>query len=477
MTESSGKKVTIDEKIRILALEDAQSEGTSQGGTADLTIAAGERLYSSGIELMKARVQRHAEERAQRELTEVKKCPFKPTVDKPSEKHDMDEFVKRMAVWTKARDRKHNDKVAKHEREEMEDVTHKPQLDKLSTKLVQFKAKRKQYVGPVKGWKRHFTSYMVQKHMDDVCGPKGVDPQYSFKPSINPASKTLHFPTPVTERLYKDTQHREAQMELIRTWDRVRQGYDVRTGQPLFRPATNSAASVRSRTPSGMSSTHSDVVSSLLERGEDYREKRRLLEQEKFKELSFAPKTNSKSKQIVREIATRGPTPSRRKKVEEAPPPPKAPWNRSRSAEPAKFHVDRFYTRVSQERDYHSAKMSVLREQYDHDAASECTFQPKISRNSELLFRRSHGGNHEEVSPPMYRGQVRVVEGVRRDDPSPWIAPAGTTGRPEDFTPTPIAPKRSADSTEPASATSDKSDFLRSLENELRSTVEDWKKK
>eukprot|EP00759_Apiculatamorpha_spiralis_P058499 PhF_6_TR9221/c0_g1_i3/m.14501 len=517
MTDSA-KKVKIDDKIQILPVEEAQSYASSMI-TADPTVSAGERLYSHGVELLKTRIQKHQEEKASRELHEKDGCPFMPTIMKPNEKHDMDEFVKRMDTWAKQRNRRHDDKANKRTKEVMEDVTFKPNVDKLSAKLITFKSKKKQYANPVKGWKTHFTNYVLSKQGDVIHGPNGAEPEHTFRPAINEASRTLHFPTPVTERLYRDTQHRKAQLELIQMWDHVRKGYDVKTGQPLFRPSTNagssyggsrSMSSQRSRTPSGMSLMSSgSVIDNLLEKGEEYREHRRQLEEEKFKGMTFQPKTNPKSRRIVQEIAAKGPTQSHRRASREPSPQPQhevldtsaTSTHRSRSADTSAkkvFDVDKFYARVSMERSLHEAKLTLLREQNEADASTECTFRPSISRNSVMLFRRSHGGGAELSPPPQYRSPIGGVKPTSTSTHSKpqqkqqqqqqhhpeWIEPAGTTGRPEDFVPTPVG-SRAADSvgrsggggvSEIGHQPQQKSEFLKSLEQELRSTVEDWKK-
>ena len=194
---------------------------------------------------------------------------------------------------------------------------------------------------------------------------------------------------PISDRLFEDSDRREARRKQLEEELRAKELIDPNTGSKLFSP--HSLHEKGERTPE-------DVARRLLQLGREAEERKKELAEKYTKcdhNLTFSPKLSEKSKAIA-EATTRRPLYEPKPKVSGNGSPEKEKVLESEGSTQRKQHKrsgsdpSGFFRRSERAEQIRQEKLREMAVAVASQELSECTFQPHISRRSLDLFRSAH---------------------------------------------------------------------------------------
>ncbi|EKF32722.1 hypothetical protein MOQ_003423 [Trypanosoma cruzi marinkellei] len=286
---------------------------------------------------------------------------------------------------------------------------------KHSLRIISYLEKERNYKGPIKGWRERFRAYMKKLHEQD----RDLTPN---KSKTNASAPSVHSgiirDDAVFDRLYDEAFVRAMSQRVVAMTQLERESRE------LYRPKTNeseykgseghssqispskgrsnsrcSSSSQRLSSRGGhLASLNSDSMSSVFEElyamGEEYRRRREIRAMEAIEnqeEFTFKPATNPESSKIIMERAiarAKGELPERAVRKQRPDAADENDGNEANARERKRnlrFNPDIFCSRLQRKEFERLKRLAELRRQLRMNEASECTFRPSISRNSQAM--------------------------------------------------------------------------------------------
>ncbi|KAF5222972.1 hypothetical protein ECC02_004060 [Trypanosoma cruzi] len=286
---------------------------------------------------------------------------------------------------------------------------------KHSLRIISYLEKERNYKGPIKGWRERFRAYMNKLQEQDRESTPNKTKTNASTPSVHSG---ITRDDAVFDRLYDEALVRAVSQRVVAMTQLERESRE------LYRPKTNeseyrgsdghssqvspskgrsnsrcSSSSQRLSSRGGhLASVNSDSMSSVFEElyamGEEYRRRREIRAMEAIEnqeEFTFKPATNPESSKIIMERAiarAKGELPERAARKQLLDAADENDGNEANTRERKRnirFNPDIFCSRLQRKEFERLKRLAELRRQLRMDEASECTFRPSISRNSQIM--------------------------------------------------------------------------------------------
>eukprot|EP01012_Entosiphon_sulcatum_P066487 TRINITY_DN95759_c0_g1_i1.p1 TRINITY_DN95759_c0_g1~~TRINITY_DN95759_c0_g1_i1.p1 ORF type:complete len:621 (-),score=77.40 TRINITY_DN95759_c0_g1_i1:99-1961(-) len=396
--------------------------------TTALEGPVGVRLYAVGT-AMRERLEREVEyKRREKELWELSAMKTKPSITAKASKMPPRgaQLADSQMQWKLNVEAQLERSRQEKELEELAAIQPNFRANPKSIALLRYKADREPYVGPISGWESHFAKFTAQKNRQ---------PEHDvFHPNINDVSHQLARGPHAYESLYDEARAKEERLRQRREQLEREKLLDPVTGAPLFHPNPEKyllfeeTASTASTNISRRSVD--EVVHDLVTRGEQLRQHREKVAQATSSELTFRPSISLTSEALVarkpRKPLYQPPSPARATHphlyfdVDEGSPPPYGEAGSECSLNTSS--IDR--TRLSQsQRDFalrsqrhlelREQKLRKMQQETQQKALAECTFAPKLCKQSEVLFEQIAVTPSDDVSAPLRYPTPEPVQSQR----------------------------------------------------------------
>ncbi|RNF05086.1 hypothetical protein TraAM80_04732 [Trypanosoma rangeli] len=390
-------------------------EGEGEDEDEDKGFTVFNRLYEEAkTRLERAKAARDKE--GEVEDPDAKECTFSPEVSS---------YAKQLGKYANFGEfllsqEQHRNTSAMHFEKKKERLLSDERLDLFedmprehSLRIIAYLEKERHYKGPIKGWYERFRAYMKKLQKPDreltPCKSKTQSDASSVHSGVACDGA-------VFERLYEDVVVR-AISQRIMMMTRLE-----KEAQELYHPITNeseywssesqsSLSSYKQRSDSGSSgnrclpnrggqfaAVHRDPSSSVFEElyamSEEHRRRRELRALEALgnqEELTFRPVTNPRSSKIIMERAiarAKGELPertTRKQGLRDAEGNDQLEANSQQRRRNIRFHPDIFCSRLQRKESERMRRLAALQRRLRTDEVLECTFRPRISRNSQMM--------------------------------------------------------------------------------------------
>ena len=401
-----------------------------------------------------------------------------------------------------------------------EPCTQKFQVGAETAKIVERLKQEHRYANPVKSWKENLARYLQARTQPTQSTAPEENAPAKNRPFISPhASHQSHQyrttdDSDVFEKLYKDHEMRRAAHKII-----VEAEHEAAAAS-MFKPNCPKTTGPTTNETSGVDGVEEilqqyvgslpaarrstiEIANGLLQKGEEYKQRREELKQSIQKDLSptFTPTTNKRSRKILEQCskkygfnavatAAAAAAPKNGKGKGALSSPKDVTWSSEIKGVPppprAKFDVELFCSRLERKEAQKTQRLEAARRSKEVQELESCTFRPAITRSSVEMSEKwgssTHYSGMEEPTVPSILQSERYHAADLKKNVRQASRPQDALHRPteeawDNFPQRRANAERSPQETSPHVLLDDEtggSEYLANLEQELRDVIADW---